>query len=92
MEELKAKTRELNELLAPYAIALTPQERHDLPKMGEKTVSFVEKSFELAVENSDLRPPFAVITPSVGYSTSFVPSWWHRIYKVPGRWQFCFSF
>jgi hypothetical protein len=37
MEQIKQTTRTLKELLAPYALALTPAERHDLPKMGEKT-------------------------------------------------------
>jgi hypothetical protein len=55
---LREKARELVELLAPYAIALTPEERRDLPKMGEKTVSFVEKAHELAEANPGLRPPF----------------------------------
>jgi hypothetical protein len=62
LEQLKVKTREINQLLAPYALALTPQERHDLPKMGEKTVSFVEKAFEFAAENVDLRPVFLDMT------------------------------
>jgi hypothetical protein len=29
--------------LAPYLLALTPAERRELPKMGEKTIGFVEK-------------------------------------------------
>jgi hypothetical protein len=58
MEELKAKAREIVALLAPYAVALTPKERHVLPKMGEKTVSFVQKSNELAEANPSMCPPF----------------------------------
>jgi hypothetical protein len=27
-----------------------------------------------------------VITPSGGYSTTFTPQWWHRIYKIPRLW------
>jgi hypothetical protein len=37
---------------------LTPAERHDIPKMGDKTLSFVEKTFELAGLNPDLRPAY----------------------------------
>jgi hypothetical protein len=31
---------EANTLLAPYLLPLTPQERHELPKMGDKSLSF----------------------------------------------------
>jgi hypothetical protein len=61
MQELKRKTQELNELLRPYALALTPKERHDIPKMGEKTVSFVEKALGFASENTELCPPYLSI-------------------------------
>jgi DNA relaxase NicK len=33
-----------NAVLAPYLLPLTPSERRDLPKMGDKTLSFVEKA------------------------------------------------
>jgi hypothetical protein len=52
------KQREINETLVEYAVPLTPEERRDIPKMGEKTLSFVEKAFEFATENADLRPPY----------------------------------
>jgi hypothetical protein len=58
MDQLKTKTREIVVILEPYAIALTPEERRELPKMGEKTVSFVQKSYELAGANPDLCPAF----------------------------------
>jgi hypothetical protein len=58
VEQVKQKAREMLELLAPYATPLTPQERRDLPVMGDKTVSFVEKSFEFAEANPDLRPNY----------------------------------
>jgi hypothetical protein len=58
LEELKRKVKEMGDLLNPYALALTPQERRTLPKMGEKTVSFVEKAHELATDNPDLCPHF----------------------------------
>jgi len=28
----------------------------------------------------------SIITPSGNYSTSFVPKWWHWIYKIPRKW------
>ncbi|MDR1216469.1 MAG: hypothetical protein LBK25_07295 [Treponema sp.] len=45
-------------LLAPYTLALTPSERQTLPKMGAKTLEFVEKSFDFARRNPDLVPPY----------------------------------
>ncbi|MDR1112158.1 MAG: hypothetical protein LBL18_00125 [Bacteroidales bacterium] len=50
--------RQANTLLAPYAIALTPAERRSMAKMGEKTLSFVEKSHEFAAQNPNFVPPY----------------------------------
>jgi len=52
------KLDELLKLIEPYVTPLTPQERHDLPKMGPKTLAFVEKCHEFAASNPNLRPPF----------------------------------
>jgi hypothetical protein len=48
----------LNALLAPYLLPLTPDERHDLPKMGDKTLSFVEKSKDYAHQYPQLCPSY----------------------------------
>jgi hypothetical protein len=48
----------LTVLLTPYIVALTPAERHELPKMGEKTISFVEKAYDFAQQNPNLVPPY----------------------------------
>jgi hypothetical protein len=56
LEQIIAKANEINELLRPYAVALTSEERRNIPKMGEKTVSFVQKAYELAGANCDLCP------------------------------------
>jgi hypothetical protein len=58
LEEIRSGIKHLIELLGPYAVALTPQERKELPKMGEKSVSFVRKAFELAKENPHLCPDY----------------------------------
>jgi hypothetical protein len=58
LEQIETKSREIKDLLAPYIIALTPQERRSLPKMGDKTVAFVEKAYQYFIENSELRPNF----------------------------------
>jgi len=41
-----------------FLINLTPEERSNLPKMGDKSIPFVEKTLELAVTNPQLVPPF----------------------------------
>ena len=48
----------LQTLLEPYAIALTPQERHSLLKMGDKSLAFVEKCHEFIHENPLLAPSY----------------------------------
>jgi hypothetical protein len=58
VERVNDLTREILDLLAPYATPLTAQERKELPIMGEKTVSFVTKAFEFANANPDLCPNF----------------------------------
>jgi hypothetical protein len=47
-----------NALLAPYLLSLTPNERHDLPKMGDKTLSFVEKARDYAHKYPQLCPSY----------------------------------
>lgn len=46
------------ERLQPYLIALTPQQRHDIPKMNDGTVPFVEKSLAYAQSSPQFAPPF----------------------------------
>jgi hypothetical protein len=58
LTQAQTKINEVATLLAPYFVALTPAERHELPKMGEKTISFVEKSYDFAKQNPNLVPPY----------------------------------
>jgi hypothetical protein len=46
----------LREKLAPKLISLTPEDRKELPKMGDKTVAFVTKCFEYSGKNPELVP------------------------------------
>ena len=62
IQQLRTGLKQLGELIVPYAIALTPQERRELPKMGENSVSVVGKAFELARENPQLVPGFLSMT------------------------------
>ncbi|MDR1493400.1 MAG: hypothetical protein LBT05_11860 [Planctomycetaceae bacterium] len=47
-----------NLALAPYVLPLTPAERRDLPKMGDKTLSFVEKAQDYAHQYPTLCPSY----------------------------------
>jgi hypothetical protein len=58
LTQAQTKINEAAALLAPYVVALTPAERHELPKMGEKTISFVEKAYDFAQQNPNLVPPY----------------------------------
>ena len=44
--------------LKPYLHPLTPQERQDMLKMGDKTVAFVQKTREYAIQNPSFVPAF----------------------------------
>ncbi len=44
--------------LSPYLLSLTPLERKERYKMGDKTVSFVDKAGEYAGLNPNLCPPY----------------------------------
>jgi hypothetical protein len=44
--------------LKPYLQPLTPQERQDMLKMGDKTVAFVQKTRDYAAQNPAFVPAF----------------------------------
>jgi hypothetical protein len=44
--------------LQPYLIALTPEQRHDLPKMSDRTIPFVEKTLAYAQSSPQFAPPY----------------------------------
>jgi len=54
MQHLKA----IDEILKPYLVALTPEERKTIPKMSDKTMPFVEKVMEYAELNPKFAPMF----------------------------------
>jgi len=58
LAQAQTKVDELRELLAPYMLALTPAERHELPKMGPKTIGFVKKAYDFAKQNPKLVPQY----------------------------------
>jgi len=58
LAQAQDKVDELRELLAPYMLTLTPAERHELPKMGPKTIGFVKKAYDFAKQNPKLVPHY----------------------------------
>ena len=58
LEQAHALLKQAAELISPYIAALTPAERQELPKMGEKTLAFVEKAHQYAQQNPVIRPPY----------------------------------
>jgi hypothetical protein len=51
----------IESVLRPYLIALTPEERKQLPKMSDKTVPFVEKTLDYAKTNPQFAPAYMSI-------------------------------
>ncbi|MDR0768654.1 MAG: hypothetical protein LBE71_01930 [Dysgonamonadaceae bacterium] len=58
IEAVRQRLAESKSLLKPYVGALTPEQRHKLLKMGDKSDAFVDKAYRFAVENPTLIPPF----------------------------------
>jgi hypothetical protein len=58
LEQVRSMLSESIRILTPYTVALTPSERQTLPIMGDKTLSFVEKTRDLLQQNPNLRPPY----------------------------------
>ncbi|MGV8878503.1 MAG: hypothetical protein ACOH2A_05690 [Sphingobacteriaceae bacterium] len=58
LAEAAKKLNEVQTLLMPYLIALSPDERQTIIKMGDKTSAFVEKALEYAVNKPTLTPGF----------------------------------
>lgn len=58
LNEVSAAIAVLREKLLPGLISLKPEERKQLPKMGDKSVAFVQKALEYCRSNPDIVPPF----------------------------------
>ncbi|MDR1606210.1 MAG: hypothetical protein LBS41_03760 [Streptococcaceae bacterium] len=68
--------KQAKQLLNPYVVVLTPRDRTVLPKMGDKSLSFVAKAHELAEQHPDLLPPFVKIddfTKDFNDATNLLP-------------------
>lgn len=58
LQKVLESLKTINEVLSPYLLALTPQERQNLPKMSDKTFPFVEKSLEYCKSNPEFAPAY----------------------------------
>jgi hypothetical protein len=58
LAEIKADIQKLSAKLMPYLKTLAAAERMELPKMGDKTVGFVQKTLEYCRETPELVPSF----------------------------------
>jgi hypothetical protein len=56
--QIQQKLDDINTLLSPYSISLTPVKRRDMYVMGDKSAVFVEKAFDLARQNPPLVPSY----------------------------------
>jgi hypothetical protein len=55
---VQAKIGEAAALLKPYLVSLTPDERHDRLKLGDKSLAFGEKAFDYATAHPQLCPSY----------------------------------
>ena len=58
VEQVKQLFTQINQLLAPHLINLTPDERIQLPKMGDKSIPFVTKGAEYLNIPGTPAPPY----------------------------------
>jgi hypothetical protein len=58
ISEATSKLNEVVNILKPYLIALSPTERHDLPKMSDGTLPFVQKCLDYCKSNPEFAPAY----------------------------------
>jgi hypothetical protein len=58
LDEIKQSVEKALSLLKPYTIPLTPGERSNMAKLGDKTLAFVEKTNSYALANPQLCPAY----------------------------------
>ena len=58
LEQLRANIQQAMEQLTPHKLSLSAEERREMFKMGEKSFSFVKKSYEYSRLNAQFCPPF----------------------------------
>lgn len=58
LQEIKDALAKIRNTLAPYLIALTPEQRMTIPKMSDRTKPFVGKAMGYAVSDAKFVPPY----------------------------------
>ncbi|HLT07886.1 MAG TPA: hypothetical protein VK014_10185 [Cyclobacteriaceae bacterium] len=58
LQAVKDALATIQSILSPYLMALSPEQRRVLPKMGDGTAPFVGKVIDYAESNSEFVPPF----------------------------------
>jgi len=58
LTQVNAKIAEVIGLLKPYTLTLTPEERKNMLKLGDKSSAFVDKAFEYTKTNPEFIPAF----------------------------------
>jgi hypothetical protein len=58
MAEIKGHIQALHTLLLPYLKVLSPEERRELPRMGDMTFGFVQQALNHCKQNPELAPQF----------------------------------
>ncbi|MDR2042282.1 MAG: hypothetical protein LBP98_08210, partial [Tannerella sp.] len=69
-------------LLAPYLLPLTPTERRDMPKMGDKTLSFIKKAQDYAHQYPQFCPSYFNIS---GFDTDMTDATGLRTVHISAR-------
>lgn len=58
LQKVMQYLKEIEVILKPYLVALTPEDRKTIPKMSDKTLPFVEKIMEYATINPEFAPMY----------------------------------
>lgn len=58
LTDVTTKLQEIKTALAPYIFPLTEEQRKFLPKMGDKTVAFVQKTLDYSATNPEYAPGY----------------------------------
>ncbi|MFT4156158.1 hypothetical protein [Parafilimonas sp.] len=58
LAQVTTALNQVKTLLQPYLQSLTMEERHDLPKMSDKSLSFVSKVNDYSVANAEFCPAY----------------------------------
>ena len=58
LSDIRGAIAVLSGKLMPHLRSLTTQDRQELPKMGDKTIGFVQKAFEYGQRHGELAPSY----------------------------------